>query len=377
MIKSVMLKNFRGLTTLEIPLSSVTMLTGVNGVGKSSVLEGLYCLFSQTRLDVSHLPRYNKSLGYTINRASNMPIVYTSSHNYNYNLFWDECPSYGKNDCYVEAISDNNLVWSWEYKRAKLSDLDRRIFENNPLQVDASSEFALWNWQTRGKIINNETHQVQDVNKSFQRAQLLSQDGGLYLLPIEMQYMSICQYIDFASIRLHPQKLSFQTAKQLTKALRIINPSITDVRLKDVQSGLSVILDDSVEVSLGAIGNGAVTWASALIMILDVIEAVKNQQPEIPIIILVDEMGAGIHYSIILDVWKFINEFRKQNCNIQFVFTSHSDDCIRAFCEAFLNQEEASVIRLHQTSVEKQIVYNEYKKDVFAYIIDGDWEVRG
>ena len=377
MIKTVTLKNFRGLSELKIPLSSFTMLTGVNGVGKSSVLEGLYCLFSQTRLDVSPLSRYNKSLGFNVNQVANIPLGFAVSQNYNYKLFWDECPLYGKNDCSVDAASDNNLSWSWNYKRAKLSDLDKQITANNPLQVDASSEFALWNWQVRGKTINNKTHQTQEVNDNFQRAQLLSQDGGLYLLPIEARFMSICQYLDFASIRLQPQKLSFQTAKQLTKALRIINPSITDVRLKDVQSGLSVVLDDNNEVSLGTIGNGAVTWASALIAIFDVVEAIKNQQPEIPTIILLDEMGAGIHYSIMSNVWMFLNEFCKQNRNIKFVFTSHSDDCIRAFCEAFSNQDDASIVRLHQTSIEKKIVQTEYRKESFQNIIDGEWEVRG
>jgi AAA15 family ATPase/GTPase len=87
MIKSVTLKDFRGLTDLKVPLSSVSVLTGVNGVGKSSVLEGLYCLFSQTRLDVSPLSRYNKSLALSVNQAANIPIGFAVSQNYNYMLF--------------------------------------------------------------------------------------------------------------------------------------------------------------------------------------------------------------------------------------------------------------------------------------------------
>lgn len=207
MIKSVTLKNFRGLTDLRIPLSSVTMLTGVNGVGKTSVLEGLYCLFSQTRLDVSPFPRYSKSLGLSMNQAANIPIGFSVIQNYNYKLFWDECPSFGMNECSVDATSDNDLSWSWKYKRARLSDLSKQITANNPLQVDSSSEFALWNWSTRGKIINQKTHQQELFKDNYQRAQLISQDGGLYLLPIEPRYMSICQYIDFATIRLQPQAL--------------------------------------------------------------------------------------------------------------------------------------------------------------------------
>jgi len=261
MVKTVALKNFRGFDDLCIPLSPITMLTGTNGVGKTSVLEGLYCLFSETKLDVSPLSRYNKSIGFIINQAANMPIGFSASYGYNYKLFWDECPSFEKQECSVEATTGNGLSWLWKYRKAKFSDLDSKLLNNYPMPVDASTEFALWTWQTRGKVIDKKAHQTQDVNEKFIRAQILAPDGGLYLLPNEARSMSSCKFMDFAYIRLQPQKLTFQTSKQLTKALSIINPKITDVRLKDVASGLSVILDDKNEVSLGTLGNGAVTWA--------------------------------------------------------------------------------------------------------------------
>ena len=377
MIKYVTLNGFRGFDELLIPLSSVTMLTGTNGVGKTSVLEGLFCLFSQTRLDVSHLSRYNKSMGFSVNQGMNGLTGFAVRQSYNYRLFWEECPSRGKLDCSVNAVSDNGLSWLWKYKKANLSDLDKQILAHNPMPVDASSEFALWEWNTRGKIFDNKTHQPKNINERYRSVQTLTPDGGLYLFPIETRAMSVCQYMDFASIRLQPQKLSFQTSKYLTKALSIINPHITDIRLKDIESGLSVILDDSNEVSLGTIGNGAVTWASALMAIFDVAEMIKQQQVDIPTLVLIDEMGAGIHYSVMLDVWEFLHEFVRKNRNIQFVFTSHSIDCVRAFCEAFSSQKDAAVVRLHQTSVGDKIVPTEYKEDSFKNIIDGQWEVRG
>jgi hypothetical protein len=378
MITSVEFKNFRGLNDLTLPLSQATMLTGVNGVGKTSVLEGLYCLFSETRLDVSPLSRYNKSIGFIVNQSANIPVGVAARQNYNYKLFWDECPSYEQTACSIKAVSDNKLSWVWSYKKAKLHDLDKRLTMNNPVPVDSSSEFALWNWRINGIIIDEKSHHPKKIDKSFSRVQILAPDGGLYLLPLEAKAMSICKYLDFASIRLQPQKLSFQTSKQLTKALQIIDSRVTDVRLIDIVNGLSVILNDNKSVTLGTIGNGAVTWISALIAIFDIIETIKNHpQLNIPVIVLIDEMGAGIHYSIMLDVWKYISEFIKQNRNIQFVFTSHSDDCIRAYCKAFSDQDIAKIVRLHKTIVDSRITHTEYSKDSFENIINGDWEVRG
>lgn len=377
MITSVEFKNFRGLNDLKLPLSQATMLTGVNGAGKTSVLEGLYCLFSETKLDVSPISRYNRSTDFIVKQPANVPLGFAIRQGYNYTLFWDECPSYEHNECSVNATSDDGLHWTWKYKRARLNDLDKELTMNNPIPIDSSTDFALWNWSTNGIIHNKETHQSRTINESFSRAQILAPDDGLYFLPLNARFASICRYLDFASIRLLPHKLSFQTSKQLTEALKIINPHITDIRLTDIKSGLSVVLDDSKSVTIGTIGNGAVTWVSALIAIFDVIEAMENYlQSDMPVIVLIDEMGAGIHYSIMLAVWKYISEFIKQNRNIQFVFTSHSNDCVRAYCETFYDKN-ANVVRLHKTAVDNKIMHTEYLKDSFENVINGDWEVRG
>ena len=44
MFESVQMTNFRGFKDMTVPLTQVTLLTGNNGSGKTSVLEALYCL---------------------------------------------------------------------------------------------------------------------------------------------------------------------------------------------------------------------------------------------------------------------------------------------------------------------------------------------
>ncbi len=356
MIKTVTLTNFRGLAELEVPLSNVTILTGVNGVGKTSVLEGLFCLFSESRLDVSPLSRANK----TVNTAYATPAPF-----YNYRLFWDECPLFGKRECTVRAAFDDGRKWEWSYRKANLSEISKELFVNNPMAMDASTEFAELTWRATGC-------------EDYTRVQVLGKYPGLYLLPMEAQAVSYCSYIDFASFQLQLQKLSFKNAKRLRAALQILNPRSTDVRLKDFEVGLTVILDDEIEASLGTIGNGAVAWANTLITIFNIAESLQeNGLTDLPTVILIDEIGAGIHYSIMLDIWKFFCEFANQNPHMQFVFTSHSDDCIKAFCQAFMERDGASVVSLHRTSVGSLIVPTEYRKEYFETIRAGEWEVRG
>jgi len=384
MIKEVTFKNFRRFDDLRLPLARVTVLTGVNGVGKTTVLEGLYCLFSETKLDVLPLSRYAKTLGVTINQSPvpHMPFGVFARPNINYHLFWRECPIFDQAECSVGALSDNGLEWLWTYQKANASDLDKALTDNyHP--IDSTVEFALWNWSKCGEQFDPQTEQSSIIDERFQRAQFLSYTDGLFFLPqtnlpSSIKNMSLCRYLEFSTLRVSPNKLSFELSKSLTQALRIINPHVTDVRLIDNEGGLSVILDDKYSVSLGAIGNGAVTLVSALLVIVDLIEQAQKVPTDAPVFLLIDEMGAGIHYSIMLAVWKHIRVLMNGNQNIQFVFTTHSNDCIRAFCEEFVGSDAAKIVRLHQTKTKNMIVPTVYcSEDNFGDIIEDNMEVRG
>jgi len=367
MINSVTLRNFRGFEDTKIPLSNVTLLTGINGAGKTSVLEGLYCLFSETQLDVSPLARYNRTMGIMLNQFNGISSI-ISRPAYNYKLFWEECPKFIDKPCCVSAESVDKKTWQWTYTRARMSDIDANILKEATsmnIAIDLSTDIALFKWQDSN-------------NNNSIKAQVLNPDGGLYLIPSKNQLSSVCRYLDFASIRAMPPELPYQMAKNLTDALKIINPRIKDIRISKIEKGLSVVLDDDKETTLGTIGNGAVTWASTLIIIFEIIEWLNKigQQTNIPIFILVDEIGVGIHYSVMSDIWKYVQDLITKYPNIQFIATSHSDDCVRAFCETFEKKDDASIVRLHKTT-DGEIVPTKYDFAKFNTIMSGEWEVRG
>jgi len=383
MINSVTLKNFRRLRDTTVPLSKVTLLTGTNGVGKTSILEGLYCLFSETRLDVSYLVRYQRALGITLDLSHRIPNI-GSRPAFNYKLFWKECPMFNEQSCCVSAKSDTGTTWEWTYTETKRPGLDAKIIkyaEMMGINIDNTTDVALFKWQINSVTPDKKTPQKNTDNCLVTRAQIMSPDGGLYLIPPKVKKTSFCRYLDFASMKVMPSELPYQTAKKLTEALKIINPLIKDIRISKIENGLSVILEGDKETTLGTIGNGAVTWAGTLMAILGLVEQFNiDQQTNIPVFVLVDEIGAGIHYSVMNDIWKYIRDFMAEYPNIQLVATSHSDDCVRAFCEVFIDKgqwQDASIVRLHATAND-EIVSTQYNNSSqFKTIISEEWEVRG
>jgi energy-coupling factor transporter ATP-binding protein EcfA2 len=368
MLDSVSFNNFRGLDNITVPLSQFTMLTGANGVGKTSVLEGLYCLFSQTRLDVSPLTRYKKSVGLAVGQTG-----VSMKQSYNYKMFWDECPSYGSDKCAVEAKSGVS-VWSWEYTKAIFTDITD-ILDKNINAVDSTTEYAKFIW----RYLNTDKNESDYV---LSRVQAVSPDGGLYLYSgkntLNKHFFNDCCYIDFPLNHSNILNLPLYIAKLLTIASKFINPHVTDIRLSGVVGGLNAVLDDVKEVSISSLGNGAEIWVCTVAQILSILAKYPDgMNPSEPVIFVIDEMGAGVHYSVTLAMWKFLVQLAEQYPYTQFVFTSHSDDCIKAYCEVFAESDEASVVRMHRTFKGQKIGTTEYKKADFLDIAKGNWEVRG
>jgi hypothetical protein len=298
-------------------------------------------------------------------------MMRVNKENYDYRLFWNECPAYGHSECSVEAET-NTFSWKWTYQKAGLSEVNEQLSEqllNSPLRMDSYTEFALWYW-------SREHHEDEGDCFGFARAQVLD-DEGFRLIPMRQNnVMGVCRYFDFPSFRTQLKDYPYETEKKLLKALQILNPSIKKIRIRD--KGTFVIFDDDKhEVSLHTLGSGAVTWASVLMSIFDVIEEKgRAASDDFPFLVLIDEMGAGIHYSAMLNIWRFIKEFIIQNREIQFVFTSHSSDCVRAYCEVFLDAGIAKIIHLYQRYDEDEVLLNEYPHMEFESIAVGEKEVR-
>jgi energy-coupling factor transporter ATP-binding protein EcfA2 len=381
MLQKVRLINYRGLKDTTIPLAPVTLLTGTNGIGKTSVLEGLYFLLSPQVPDAAVFPRYQTLWQIQANLAVPNGLLNTQFpfliKGYDYSTFWRECPTSGASECKVESFL-GNLKLSWKMKMSDFSEMDpelKNIAAAYGLQSGIGSPYALWEWGCMGKAKKGNSHELINVNHKSKAVQQLSMEPR-FSPRIGDIISTACRYVDMSSARHIPNKLSLQTENLLTDALKIINPDVTGVRHDGNQSRLRVIINNESEFSLGTLGVGAETWASMLLVLA---ELVSTKTVQASVIFLADEIGAGIHYSKLEEMWEFLLKFQLKYPQIQMVLTTHSHDCIGAFCKAFqsANPGTAHIVRLHKFDDEGGVQTTVYPHEAFASILSGEWEVRG
>jgi hypothetical protein len=243
------------------------------------------------------------------------------------------------------------------------------------LQAGVGIPYVLWEWTCMGKAKNSNSHAIIDVNNQSKAVQQLSMEPR-FSPRIGVVTPTICRYVDMPSARYVPDKMSLQTEKLLTDALKIINPNVTGVRHDGILGRLRVIIKDEFEYSLGTLGVGAETWTSILLALVDLVN--KSTGHELSTMFLSDEIGAGIHYSKLEEMWRFLRNFLSKYPQVQMVLTTHSYDCINAFCGTFQNANStAHIVRLHKTDAKDGMKTTVYPQEMFASILSGEWEIRG
>jgi hypothetical protein len=108
--------------------------------------------------------------------------------------------------------------------------------------------------------------------------------------------------------------------EEAIRALRIIEPLIERVAYLSESSGFVVNLKSSKpRLPLGSLGGGLKHF---LALVLNLLSARGG-------FLLVDEIDTGLHYSVMLDMWRLLVETAKR-LDVQVFATTHGLDCVRA-----------------------------------------------
>jgi AAA15 family ATPase/GTPase len=148
--------------------------------------------------------------------------------------------------------------------------------------------------------------------------------------------------------------------------LQVIEPRLQAVDFLRQQDNVMVLLKGAdAPVFMGSLGDG---MQHLLVMAV----TLANTQGGI---LLLDEVETGLHYSVLLDLWRLLFKTTRE-LDVQIIATTHSWDCIAAFSQVWseVEQTEGQFCRLDR--VGEQILTEFYPPDELAFAVKEGIETR-
>ncbi|MDA0243656.1 MAG: AAA family ATPase [Chloroflexi bacterium] len=137
---------------------------------------------------------------------------------------------------------------------------------------------------------------------------------------------------------------------KVTEALNFIVPNLSRFSFIDDEAArerIAIAVVNNQRVPLKSLGEGVNRLLGLALAIVNVPNG----------ILLVDEIGSGLHYSVQTKMWEFLMTLANE-MNVQIFATTHSNDCVKAF-EYVSNQladVEGQIIRLEKWEEEMTAV---------------------
>ena len=310
MINSITFYNFRGLKRLELSkLSQITLLTGRNNAGKSSVLVVIFLLMYQSaaesfgniinfrgiyvRMDPGSLwaPAF-----YGLNTEESMLI--------NGNIDGDRFSlEYVRDDSFVPAANAANVPNAFSPYAAIMGSTYTLKYHFQKEEYEEDCYFTV-----------NESGLGRNIKTNQQNNQLMPMTRTTFVNPVILNNSLDGLVSDWLS------KMDLAGKKQdIIEYLKTIEPELSNIITITNQGQVQVYAKVGEQVlPIRLAGDGL----SRLLFILLAIAANPDS------IILIDEIETGFHYSMLETLWKLIAKSAK-DYNCQIIATTHSYECIQ------------------------------------------------
>lgn len=358
MIERIMFENFRGLKRLELTdLKPITLISGKNNAGKSSILEGIF-LF----LDHVAPESFTK-----INRFRGLVSSGDSS------TLWETS--------FYQMDMQNSLRISVTYAGAQaLLEYERDDTFVPPVDMNVSQEMM-------GQIISSAASTY--TLKFKYRKEDYTEEGHFIVGPMGIvrnmttsaspntgPTMPFTQFINAPIINGNSDsfiaewigKLELDGKKQhIVEILKLIEPAISD---------LSTIVVNGVAQLFAKIGNQLLPLRLAgdglnkLLFIVLSIAVNPNS------ILLVDEIETGFHYSMFPKLWEIVAQAACEN-DCQIIATTHSYECIVGAVDGIKQAGKNSAFCFYRLGKNNTGSHKyRYSDDLLQTAIATDMEVR-
>lgn len=306
MLGELDIENFRGIQKLEIKdMRRLTLLSGNNNVGKSSVLEAIFLMMDH--LSPDSFTRMNSIRGLSL--PSNgvglwEPLFYQMNPDNTIRIHTTRAEdtltlSYAKDESYIPALNGGipkNVAGSFQ------SSAKRDYTLRFDFKVEGSVDYSEIGHYTTSE--NGTLREIADDNGEKQLMQLT------YTLFVNNYFVrndrAILDRMGKAEINGEKEKL--------IKFLQRIDPSISDIATLSINGIPQLYINTNRKLLPVQFSGDGIN--KLLYIVLSIMDA-KNG------ILLIDEIDTGFHYSMYTDLWKIISSVsRDYNC--QVIATTHS-----------------------------------------------------
>ena len=335
------IKGFRGIKNLTIPrLGRVTLITGRNNTGKSSILEALRLYTHNAAPSIIYeILEFREEYASGINEKERSPdlesLFHVSALFHGFPLLTESIgpiviSTSGNPD--TEKLEIRVGWFAEEEDEDGLTRLTER--ENASLAVTEDIVALVAETEKRRRI-----HKLESFRRYVIRGQIPPPRPSDR---VRMPCVFVSPYSGQETTMLKDMWNYMVLAdyeNEVVEALQTIDPRISTVRMVGASGGDRAIVkagNINKPVPLRSFGDGVNRiFAIALSMV--------NAKDGL---LLIDEFENGLHYSVQLDAWRMI--FRlAQSVNVQVFATTHSMDTVEAFQEAATKSpEEGALLKL-------------------------------
>ncbi len=340
---------YRGIDGLSFPhLAPANLITGVNGIGKTAVLEAMW-LFTG---------RYNASLLWNANiHRSNKPVL-------------DPVARLTKGALELRGV-ENGGEYSLEVSFQRLSDPQTP----EPLKALEAADNPLPIPPPIGRIDN-----VLDGHRRQQN------EWGVHLTPFGSVIHALHRQsatrppsiilgarfqpeVGDEYLKRYSDLVRENLKTEFTEAISMILPGVRDLEILADEMGepyLSAVTPENTRLPLNNLGGG-VTQLSRLF--LDLFSARDGA-------VYVDEIESGLHHSVLEKIWAFARVWMQQ-WNVQLVATTHSDECIHAAMAAFEDApDELAIHKLYRNAETGKVEVTTFTGEALEGARDLNLEIR-
>ncbi len=339
--------HYRGINGLSLPhLSQANLVTGVNGIGKTALLEAIWLFVG----------RYNPMLLWNANvQRSNSPVLDPVSR-----LSGGALELHG---------AENGLTRQMKTTFEKVADIAAPVTtgdttEKNLMQLPVAGRI---NTLLDGKLAKGSIGGMQPTPWGMVTHENPVPPGSGSICVIESTKYQLDTPGEY--LQRYSDMVRENRKEELTSAINLLLPKVRDLEILADRTGesyLSALTTDGIQLPLHDLGGGVVRLYRLLLSFFTCRDG----------ILLADEIENGIHHSVLRDVWVRAREWMRE-WNVQLVATTHSAECIEAAITAYADSpEELSLHKLFMNEETGHVEAATFTGETIAGVRDLDLEVR-